>query len=52
LGHIFFAVLLSVTLLHFSCIRPSDLHPSPAPHFKTLKVFLIYFPKCSYFSII
>jgi hypothetical protein len=27
-------------------IGPSDLlHPSPAPHFKTFQVFLIYFPK-------
>jgi len=22
------------------------LHPFPAPHFKNLQVFLIYFPKC------
>jgi len=22
------------------------LHPSPAPHFKTVQAFLIYFPKC------
>jgi len=28
-------------------IGPTDLlHPSPAPHFKTFQVFLIYFPKC------
>jgi hypothetical protein len=26
------------------------LHPSPTPHFKTLKVFLIYFPKCPRFK--
>jgi hypothetical protein len=28
------------------------LHPSPAPHFKTFRVFLIYFPKCPSFSTI
>jgi len=26
------------------------LHPSSVPHLQTLKVFLIYFPKCSRFS--
>jgi len=27
-------------------IGPTDLlHPSPAPHFKTFQVFLIYSPK-------
>jgi hypothetical protein len=26
-------------------IGPTDLHPSPAPHFKTFQVFLIYCPK-------
>jgi hypothetical protein len=27
-------------------IGPTDvLHPSPAPHFKTLQLFLIYCPK-------
>ena len=32
-------------------IGPTDLqHPSPAPHFKTSQVFLIYFPKCPSFS--
>jgi len=31
---------------------PTDLHPSPAPHFKTMKVFLVYLPKCPIFSTI
>jgi len=32
---------------------PTDLfHPSPAPHFKTFQVFLIYFPKSPIFSTI
>jgi len=30
--------------LAFDTIGPNDLHPSPAPQFKTFKVFLIYFP--------
>jgi len=29
---------------------PTDLHPFPAPHFKTMKVFLVYLPKCPIFS--
>jgi hypothetical protein len=34
-------------------IYPTDLlHPSPAPHFKTFKVFLICFSKCPSFSTI
>jgi hypothetical protein len=33
-------------------IGPIDLYPSPAPHFKTFQVFLIYFPKCPHFSTI
>jgi hypothetical protein len=34
-------------------ISPTDLfHPSPAPHFKTLKVFLIYCPKRPSYSTI
>jgi len=34
-------------------ISPTDLfHPSPAPHFRTFQVFLIYWPKCSSFSTI
>jgi hypothetical protein len=34
-------------------IGPTDLlHPSPAPHYKTFQVFLIYFPKCPSFSTI
>jgi len=28
------------------------LLPSPAPHFKTFQVLLIYFPKCASFSTI
>jgi hypothetical protein len=37
----------------FCTINPNDLiHPSPAMHFKTSQVFLIYFPKCSSFSVI
>ena len=32
---------------------PIDLlHPSPAPHFKTMKVFLVYLPKCPNFSTV
>ena len=32
-------------------IGPTDLlHPYPAPHFVTFKVFLVYFPKCPIFS--
>ena len=32
-------------------INPTNLlHPSPAPHFKTIKAFLIYFPKYSSLS--
>jgi hypothetical protein len=32
-------------------IGPTDLlHPSPAPHFKTFQVFLIYGPKRPSFS--
>jgi hypothetical protein len=34
-------------------ISPNDpLHPSPAPHFTTFKVFLIYGPKRPSFSTI
>jgi len=34
-------------------IGPTELlHPSPAPHFKTFQVLLIYFPKCPSFSTI
>ena len=34
-------------------IFPTDLfHPSPAPHFKTFQVFLIYCPKRPSFSTI
>jgi hypothetical protein len=29
---------------------PTDVHPSPAPHFKTFQVFMFYFPKCPSFS--
>ena len=29
---------------------PTDVQPSPAPHFKTFQVFLFYFPKCPSFS--
>jgi hypothetical protein len=32
------------------CMPTDLLHPSPAPHFKTLKVFLIHFPKCPKFQ--
>ena len=31
-------------------IVPADVHPSPAPHFETFTVCLLYFPKCSSFS--
>ena len=34
----------------FHTIRPNDLHPSLAAHFKTSQVFLIYFPKSPRFS--
>jgi hypothetical protein len=30
-------------------IGPTDLHPSPAPHFKTFQLF--YFRKCPHFSV-
>jgi len=31
-------------------IGPTDvLHPSPAPDFRTLQVFMIYFQRCSRF---
>jgi len=34
-------------------ISPTDLlHPSPAPHFKTFQVFLIYCPKRPSFSTV
>ena len=33
-------------------IGPTDLHPSPAPHFKTFQVFLICCPKRPSFSTI
>jgi hypothetical protein len=34
-------------------ICPTDLlHPSPAPHFKTFKVFVIYVSKCPSFSTV
>jgi hypothetical protein len=34
-------------------IGPTDLfHPSPAPHFKTFQLFLIYCPQCPSFSTI
>ena len=46
------SLALCNTYLIFSCIRRSDLHPSPAPHFETFKVFLIYFAKCPCFTII
>jgi len=35
----------------FHTIGPTGLlHPSPAPHFKTFQLFLIYFPKCPKFQ--
>jgi len=41
--------MLHVFIYH--TIDTTDLvHPSPAPHFKTFKVLLIYFPKCPSFS--
>ena len=45
---IFFSVL---TLFHFFFTRSAQL-PSPAPHFETFKVFLIYFPQCPVFSTV
>ena len=38
----------SLTLCNnFHTIGPTDLlHPSPAKHFKTFQVFVMYFPKC------
>jgi len=33
-------------------IDPTDLRVPPAPHFKILQVFLIYFPKCPRFSTV
>ena len=33
-------------------IGPTDLHPSPAPHFKTVQVLVIYSPWCPGFSTI
>ena len=42
---VFHTICLSVCLSDVS-------HPSPAPHFRTFPVFLIYFPKCPSFSTI
>ena len=36
----------------FHMISASDLHPSPAPHFKIIHVFMIYFPIRPSFSTI
>jgi hypothetical protein len=34
-------------------IGPTDLlHSSPAPHFKTFQILLIYFPKCPRFTML
>jgi len=38
--------------LIFHAMDPTDLHPSPAQHFKTLKAFLIFFAKCPFLSTI
>ena len=47
--HILLDFVLDFSISH--TIGPTDLlHPSPAPHFKTFKVLLIYFPKCPSFS--
>ena len=43
--------LLFIALFSFAALNPAsfgqtDFHFSPAPHFKTFEVFLIYLPKC------
>ena len=43
----FLLTLHDVILLHFHVISLADrLHPSPVPHCKTFRVFLVYFLKC------
>jgi hypothetical protein len=49
---IFLSSLTFVTLFISHTIGPTDLHPSPAPLFKTFQVSLIYFTKCPNFRII
>ena len=44
---------LLYVILHYCTISTTDLlHTSPVPHFKTSKLFLIYFLKCPSFSTI
>ena len=48
---IFLSFLTLRNTPHLSTIGPTDLlHPSPAPHFKTFQVFLIYFPTSSFYG--
>lgn len=39
-----------LTLYYTSSLYTDIPHPSPAPHFRTFMVLLIYFPKCPSFS--
>jgi len=46
-------ILCSMYVFIFNTTGPADiLHPSLAPHFQTVQVFLIYFPKYPRFSTI
>ena len=51
---LFTVCMIFLSMQHFlisHTIFQSDLlHPSPAPHFKTLQVFLTFFPKCPKFQ--
>jgi len=48
---IFSLILCSMYVFIFNTTGPADiLHLSPAPHFKAVQVFLIYFPKCPSFT--
>ena len=47
---IFLSSLTLCNTFSFLTIGPNYLAPSPAPHFRTFQIFLIYFLKCPNFS--
>jgi len=49
---IFFSTLTLCNVFISHKISSTDLHPSPAEHFKIFQAFLIYFLKCPSFSTI
>ena len=44
--------LYNTSLFLIQSVQLIFSYPSPAPHYKTSQVFLIYFPKCPSFSTI